>query len=54
MMMVVDAGIIHGVYEVPFRGNSVLMGAAACLLVIAYLSLGSLFQLLDAQSRDSA
>src|SRR5271163_2299997 len=46
MMMVVDAGIIHGVYEVPFRGDSVLMGAAACLLVIAYLSLGSLFQLL--------
>ena len=46
MMMVVDAGIIHGAYEVPFRGDSVLMGAAACLLVIAYLSLGSLFQLL--------
>ena len=46
MMMVVDAGIIHGVYEVSFRGDSVLMGAAACLLVIAYLSLGSLFQLL--------
>jgi ABC-2 type transport system permease protein len=46
MMMVADAGIIHGVYQVPFRGDSVLMGAAACLLVIAYLSLGSLLQLL--------
>ena len=46
MMMVVDAGIIHGVYEVPFRGDSLLMGASACLLLIAYLSLGSLFQLL--------
>ena len=46
MMMVVDAGIIHQLYGVPFRGDSVLMGAAACLLVIAYLSLGSLLQLL--------
>jgi ABC-2 type transport system permease protein len=46
MMMVLDAGIIHQLYEVPFRGDSVLMGAAACLLVIAYLSLGSLLQLL--------
>ncbi len=46
MMMVVDAGIIHELYSVPFRGDSVLMGAAACLLVIGYLSLGSLLQLL--------
>ena len=46
MMMVVVAVIIHGVYEVPFRGNSVLMGASACLLVIAYLSVGAMFQLL--------
>ncbi len=46
IMMVVDAGIIHGIYEVPFRGDSVLMGASACLLVIAYLSLGGLLQLL--------
>ena len=46
LMMVVDAGIIHGVFAVPFRGDSLLMGAAACLLVIAYLSLGSLLQLL--------
>ena len=46
LMLVVDAGIIHGIFEVPFRGSSVLMGAAACLLVIGYLSLGSLLQLL--------
>jgi ABC-2 type transport system permease protein len=46
LMMVLDAGIIHGIFEVPFRGDSVLTGAAACLLVIAYLSLGALLQLL--------
>ena len=46
LMMVADAGIIHGIFEVPFRGSSVFMGAAACLLLIAYLSLGSLLQLL--------
>ena len=45
-MMVVNAGIIHGLFNIPFRGNSLLMGAAACLLLFAYLSLGSLFQLL--------
>ena len=33
LMMVVGAITIHGVYEVPFRGDSVLAGAAACLLV---------------------
>ncbi|MBV9751718.1 MAG: ABC transporter permease, partial [Hyphomicrobiales bacterium] len=37
LMMVADAGIIHGIFEVPFRGSSVFMGAAACLLLIAYL-----------------
>ena len=46
LMMVVNAGIIHGLFNIPFRGDSLLMGAAACLLLIAYLSLGSLFQLL--------
>lgn len=46
LMMVVVAVIIHGFYHIPFRGNSILMGAAACLLVIAYLSVGALFQLL--------
>ncbi len=46
LMMVVGAAIIHGFYGVPFRGDSIIMGAAACLLVIAYLSVGALFQLL--------
>ncbi|WP_374307109.1 ABC transporter permease [Methylocella sp.] len=46
MMMVVVAVIIHGLYGIPFRGDSVMMGAAACLLVIAYLSIGALLQLL--------
>ena len=46
LMMVVDAGIIHGLFAVTFRGDSLIMGAAACLLIIAYLALGSFFQLL--------
>src|SRR5580658_932692 len=46
LMMVGNAGIIHGLFNIPFRGDSLLMGAAACLLLFAYLSLGSLFQLL--------
>lgn len=46
LMMVAEACIIHGVFEVPFRGNSVITGAAACLLIIGYLSLGSFLQLL--------
>lgn len=46
LMMVVVAGIVHGLFHVPFRGDSVIVGAAACLLVIAYLSMGALFQLL--------
>ena len=41
-----EAGIIHGLYKVPFRGDSLQMGAEACLPLIAYLSLGSLLQLL--------
>lgn len=46
LMMVLVAVIIHGAFAIPFRGDSVLIGAAACLLVIAYLSIGALFQLL--------
>ncbi len=46
LIMVVGAITIHGVYEIPFRGDSVLTGAAACLLVAAYLSVGALLQLL--------
>jgi ABC-2 type transport system permease protein len=46
LLLVVDAGIIHGLFAVTFRGDSLIVGAAACLLVVAYLALGSFFQLL--------
>ena len=46
MMMVAEAGIIHGIFEVPFRGDPISMAAAACLMLIGYLALGSLLQLL--------
>jgi len=46
LIMAAGLGIIHGVFEVPFRGDPILMGAAACLMVIAYLSLGAVLQLL--------
>jgi ABC-2 type transport system permease protein len=46
LLMVVGLGIIHGLNQIPFRGDPILMGASACLLVIAYLSLGALLQLL--------
>jgi ABC-2 type transport system permease protein len=46
VMASIGSGIVHGLFAVPFRGDSVLMGAAACLLVLAYLAVGSLFQLL--------
>jgi ABC-2 type transport system permease protein len=46
LMLVADAGIVHGLFAVTFRGDSVIMGAAACLLIIAYLALGGFFQLL--------
>ena len=46
VMMAVVAVIIHGLYDIPFRGDPIIMGAAACLLVAAYLAIGALFQLL--------
>jgi ABC-2 type transport system permease protein len=47
VLLLVAAGLtIHRGYEVPFRGSAVLTGAAGCLLVVAYLSLGALLQLL--------
>ncbi|WP_158809103.1 ABC transporter permease [Beijerinckia sp. L45] len=46
IMMVVEAAVISHVEHIPFRGDSVLLGAAACMLIIAYLALGALFQLL--------
>jgi ABC-2 type transport system permease protein len=46
IMMVVDAAIIHWLYGVSFRGDPLLVAAAACLLLIAYLSFGALLVLL--------
>jgi ABC-2 type transport system permease protein len=46
VMMVVDAAVIHGAYGIPFRGDALLVAAAACLLIVAYLSLGALLTLL--------
>jgi ABC-2 type transport system permease protein len=46
VMMVADAGIIHGLFAVTFRGNALIMGAGAALLIIGYLALGGFFQLL--------
>jgi len=46
VMMAVGVGIIHGLYGVPFRGNPLVVAAAGCLFVIAYLSLAALLQLL--------
>jgi ABC-2 type transport system permease protein len=45
VMMAIGLGIIHGLYQIPFRGDAVITAVAACLLIIAYLSLGALFQL---------
>lgn len=46
VMMVMDAAIIHVLYGVPFRGDPLLVAAAACLFIIAYLSFGALLVLL--------
>ena len=46
IMMAAGLGIIHGLFQIPFRGDPVLVGASATLLIIAYLSLGALLQLL--------
>ena len=46
VIMTVGLGIIHGIYQIPFRGDPIMTAVAACLLIIAYLSLGALFQLL--------
>src|SRR6185369_4376985 len=44
VMMAAGMVIIHGFFQIPFRGDPVVMVATACLLIIAYLSLGGLFQ----------
>src|SRR5260370_16930573 len=45
-LMVAGGLTIQRGYDVSFRGSAVLPGAAGCLLIVAYLSLGALFQLL--------
>lgn len=46
VMMAAGLGIIHGIFGIPFRGDPLVVAAAACLLIVAYLSLGVLLQLL--------
>ena len=46
LLMVVIAIVLHGVFEVSFRGDSVILGIGASLLIWAYLSVGALLQLL--------
>jgi ABC-2 type transport system permease protein len=46
LQMVVVLLIIHSAYEIPFRGDAVMMTASACLLIGAYQGLASLLVLL--------
>ena len=46
LLMAVGLGVIHGLNQIPFRGDAILMGASAILFIFAYLSLGALLQLL--------
>lgn len=46
IMMAAGLGIIHGLFQIPFRGDPVIIAVAACLLIVGYLSLGALLQLL--------
>jgi ABC-2 type transport system permease protein len=46
LIMLVEPLFLEGALQIPFRGDLLLMVAAASLLIIAYLSLGALLQLL--------
>ena len=46
LLMIVMLLIVHGALGVPFRGDGVMVAGAACLLILAYQSLGALLQLL--------
>ncbi|HEX9525104.1 MAG TPA: ABC transporter permease [Reyranella sp.] len=47
VLLLIAAGLtVHRGYEVPFRGSAALTGAAGCLLIVGYLSIGALLQLL--------
>ncbi|WP_151118401.1 ABC transporter permease [Hypericibacter adhaerens] len=45
-LMGLVAVIVHGAHGVPFRGDSMMVAVSACLLLVAYLGLGSLMALL--------
>jgi len=45
-MMAVGLAIIHGFYQVPFRGDPAIVIVSAVLLIIAYMTLAALLQLL--------
>jgi ABC-2 type transport system permease protein len=46
LMMAIGMAIIHGFYQLPFRGDPLIVAISACLLIVAYMSLSALFQLL--------
>jgi len=46
LIMLAEPLFLEGVLQIPFRGDVLLMVAAASLLIIAYLSVGALLQLL--------
>lgn len=46
LMMVLGLSILHGLFQIPFRGDPVILGAAAVLLVIGYLAMGAFLVLL--------
>lgn len=46
LIMLAEPFVLEGVLDIPFKGDVPLMIAAGCLLIIAYLSLGTLLQLL--------
>jgi ABC-2 type transport system permease protein len=45
-LMAVIMLVIHGAYQIPFRGDAVMVVAAACLLIAAYLGFAALLALL--------
>jgi len=46
VLLAATAFVLRGAFAIPFRGDSLLLGVAAVLLIWAYLCIGSLFQLL--------
>ncbi|WP_338691334.1 ABC transporter permease [Bradyrhizobium sp. 26S5] len=46
VIMLAQPLVLEGVLQIPFKGDALLMIAAASILIIAYLSVGALLQLL--------